>query len=140
MIIIILFATFVSLFFQSTQYSLSESFAEGFEDKEKSKEKDDMSNEDEEEEEKDVKGKKKSKKEGYKYSFQGEEPDVSSNDDKDLGKDSDAPPTTKTAKLKQDMEQYFEIQKELLSVLEKAEPLQQKAEAFKERFNTKKQS
>ena len=159
MIIIILFATFVSLFFQSTQYQSSENFTEGFEttgkkNKEKMSDndgedddeeevnkkhkKENLSNEDEDDHEEEVN--KKQKKEGYKYSFQGEEPDMSSNEDNDLGNDSAKPPTTKTAKLKKDMEQYFEIQKELLSVLEKAEPLQQKAEKFKERFNTKKSS
>jgi len=156
MIIIILFATFVSLFFQSTQYQSSESFTEGFEsDSKKGKDED----EEEEEEEKPTKKPKKEnmsnddnyeedermnknpKKEGYKYSFQGEEPDISSSkEDNDLGNEMAKPQTTKTAKLKKDMEQYFEIQKELLSVLEKAEPLQQKAEAFKERFNSKKSS
>jgi hypothetical protein len=148
MIIIILFATFVSLFFQSTQYQTSENFFEGFEQDNK---KDKKSGDDDEEEfieetgesegknenekqEKD--SKKKDKMEGYKYSFQGEKPDISTNDDEEEDFSNIQP--SKTSQLKKDMEQYFEIQKELLTVLEKAEPLQKKAEAFKERFNTKK--
>lgn len=153
MIIILLFATIVSLFFQSTQYRSSESFVEGFEEgnkkDKKEKESNDDNNDDEykeetsesETQEKDntkKDSKKKNKKEGYKYSFQGEEPDISNEDEADLGDESENPPVTKTSQLKKDMEQYFEIQKELLTVLEKAEPLQKKAEAFKERFNTKK--
>jgi hypothetical protein len=147
MIIIILFATFVSLFFQSTQYQSSESFVEGFEEgnkkdkKDKEEEQEDTSENDNENTKKD--SKKTSKKEGYKYSFQGEEPDISNKDEDeedkaDLGNESETPSVSKTSKLKKDMEQYFEIQKELLTVLEKAEPLQRKAEAFKERFNTRK--
>jgi hypothetical protein len=152
MIIILLFATIISLFFQSTQYRTSESFVEGFEEDNKKKDKKESKNDDEYKEEtsesdnentkKD--SKKTSKKEGYKYSFQGEEPDISNKDEDedkgeaDLGNESETPSVSKTSKLKKDMEQYFEIQKELLTVLEKAEPLQRKAEAFKERFNTRK--
>ena len=149
MIIIILFATFVSLFFQSTQYKSSESFVEGFEegnkkDKEEEEEEQEDTSKNDNENKKTKKDSKKDKKEGYKYSFQGEEPDTSNKDEDededkvDLGNESETPPVSKTSKLKKDMEQYFEIQKELLTVLEKAEPLQKKAEAFKERFNTKK--
>jgi len=150
MIIIILFATFVSLFFQTSQYQYAnEGFIEGF--KEKNSKKESMSEGEQEEEEgekkktdKDDKESmtektKKPEREGYKYTFQGEEGESKSddNDDSDLGNESGLPPVTKTAKLKKDMEQYFEIQKELLTVLEKAEPLQKKAEAFKEKFNTR---
>jgi hypothetical protein len=146
MIIIILFATFVSLFFQSTQYQSSESFVEGFEEGNKNKDKKYKEEEQEDTSENDNENKKtkKDSKEGYKYSFQGEEPDISNKDEDehedkaDLGNESETPPVSKTSKLKKDMEQYFEIQKELLTVLEQAEPLQKKAEAFKERFNTKK--
>jgi hypothetical protein len=148
MIIIILFATFVSLFFQSTQYQSNESFVEGFEegnkkDKEEQKDMSEDNNGDENDMTK-KDSKKKDIKETYKYSFQGEEPDTSDKDEDkdqgeaDLGNESITPSVSKTSQLKKDMEQYFEIQKELLTVLEKAEPLQQKAEAFKERFNTKK--
>jgi hypothetical protein len=144
MIIILMFATLISLFFQSTQYQASESFVEGFEEGNKKDKEKKSSDDDEDEEfieetsEKDQKdSKKSSKKEGYKYSFQGEEPDISTGDDADLGNESAGTSVSKTSKLKKDMEQYFEIQKELLTVLEKAEPLQQKAEAFKERFKTK---
>jgi uncharacterized membrane protein (DUF106 family) len=148
MIIILLFATIISLFFQSTQYRISESFVEGFEeDNKKDKEEQEDMSEDNNGDENDMSkkdSKKKDKKEGYKYSFQGEEPDISNKDEDedkgeaDLGNESETPSVSKTSKLKKDMEQYFEIQKELLTVLEKAEPLQKKAEAFKERFNTKK--
>jgi hypothetical protein len=153
MIIIILFATFVSLFFQTSQYQYAnEGFIEGF--KEKNSKKESMSEGEEEEEGGEKKNKtdkdakesmnektKEPEREGYKYTFQGEEGESKSksvdNDDSDLGNESGLPPVTKTAKLKKDMEQYFEIQKELLTVLEKAEPLQKKAEAFKEKFNTR---
>jgi hypothetical protein len=140
----------VSLFFQTSQYQYAnEGFIEGF--KEKNSKKESMSEGEQEEEEgekkktdKDDKESmtektKKPEREGYKYTFQGEEGESKSddNDDSDLGNESGLPPVTKTAKLKKDMEQYFEIQKELLTVLEKAEPLQKKAEAFKEKFNTR---
>lgn len=149
MIIIILFATFVSLFFQSTQYETSENFFEGFEGEDNKKDKKEKKSSDDKEEDfieetSETDNTKKNSvkndgKEGYKYSFQGEEPDISTdNKEEDLGNESETPSVSKTSKLKKDMEQYFEIQKELLTVLEKAEPLQKKAEAFKERFNTKK--
>jgi hypothetical protein len=59
--------------------------------------------------------------------------DTKTKDEKTKGGSSDDKPL-KTDKLKKDMEEYFEIQRELLDVLSKAEPLQAKAEAFKDRF------
>jgi hypothetical protein len=46
-----------------------------------------------------------------------------------------APTVTKAAQLKKDMKDYFQVQERLLDVLEKAEPLQQEAMAIKERFS-----
>ena len=43
----------------------------------------------------------------------------------------------KSSELKKDMEEYFGIQKELLDLLAQAEPLQAKAEQFKEKFDNK---
>lgn len=119
MIVILLFATFVSLFFQSTQYEVRgrESFEnqEGLEDKEggdatpapvKESLSEDASND--------------------------EEVDLTS-----AQVDSEGPTVTKAAKLKKDMKDYFAVQEKLLDVLEKAEPLQKEAMAIKERFNEK---
>jgi len=147
MIIVILFATFVSLFFQSTVVAggpsadpevtgAPEGF-EGMDDKEKGDEK--------------KKDDDKKKDEGFKYSHQGEEADLEkskskenhddkskddkSKDEKDGDKSSEKK-TSKAGELKKNMEDYFAVQKELLSVLEKAEPLQEKAEALKEKFKS----
>jgi hypothetical protein len=151
MIIIILFATFVSLFFQSTQYQSNEPFVEGFED----------TNDD--------------NTEGYKYSYQGEEPDdLDATDSEDVPKDlsedasedvpekksnlasekkservsrkdSDLAPKkssgntkitpSKASELKKNMADYFNVQNKLLDVLAQAEPLQEQAMAIKEKFS-----
>ena len=157
MIIIILFATFVSLFFQSTQYQSNESFVEGFED---------ADNDD-------------NNTEGYKYSYQGEEPDdlngtdsenvpeqnyddvpedvpekksnlasekksdrASKKDSEDVPKKSSGNTKitpSKASELKKNMADYFNVQNKLLDVLAKAEPLQEEAMKIKEKFseNTK---
>ena len=185
MIIIILFATFVSLFFHSSLY-IYEGISEGFEGESEGV-----------------------NKEGYKYSYQGEVSDNSNDDsesniddtsdgnlndtsinksevntngnlkDKSIdksdfntnGKSMDksnnkqneksndnsndnsdkasaklkknlvnkniAPTATNVSQLKNDMKAYFDVQEQLLDVLEKAEPLQKEAMAIKERFAKK---
>jgi len=133
MIIILLFATFVSLFFQSAQYSINgrESFEnqEGLDDSEAG-------------------DNQQTTNEPY---VEGEEqeslvdaPDVEDVEDEvdltnaQMETDNKSNPTvTKAAKLKKDMKDYFAVQEKLLDVLERAEPLQQEAMAIKERFNDK---
>jgi hypothetical protein len=120
MIVILLFATFVSLFFQSTQYKIAgretfENQEEGVEEKEggdatPAPVKESLSDETSNEEEVDL---------------------------TNAQVDSEAPTVTKAAKLKKDMKDYFAVQEKLLDVLEKAEPLQKEAMAIKERFNEK---
>jgi hypothetical protein len=119
MIVILLFATFVSLFFQSTQYTVIR--RENFEN-EKVEEKIEVT------------------------PAPIKEPNIDENDDStnedevDLTSaqiDYDTPTVTKAAKLKKDMKDYFDVQQKLLDVLEKAEPLQKEAMAIKERFNEK---
>lgn len=130
MIVILLFATFVSLFFQSTQYTIKgrESFEnqEGGEDGAENNENLETT--------------------GEPASVSTDEPegleDTSANDDDEVDLtnaqvDSDKPTVTKAAKLKKDMKDYFAVQEKLLNILEKAEPLQQEAMAIKERFNDK---
>jgi len=123
MIVILLFATFVSLFFQSTQYTVERK--ESFENPEELEGQEGGDN-----------------TETTATPSPEQEPlvDNAEIDEVDLTNaqiDSDKPPVTKAAKLKKDMKDYFDVQAKLLDVLEKAEPLQQEAMAIKERFNDK---
>jgi len=167
MIIVILFATFVSLFFQST-LRYGDAATEGMETKEDGKT-DDKTNDKTDD-------KTDDKDEGFKFSYQGEEPDLKSdaNDkladkvkevmkdkvkdvmkdkvkdqgkdqDKDQDKDKGKDKTEKkiisgsnAEQLKKDMKDYFAVQEQLLDVLAKAEPLQQEAMQIKERFSKNK--
>lgn len=123
MIVILLFATFVSLFFQSTQYTVQGK--ESFENKEGLEDQEGGDNNE------------------TTAPLSEQEPLVDNtkiDDEIDLTNaqvDSDKPNVTKAAKLKKDMKDYFAVQEKLLDVLEKAEPLQQEAMAIKERFNDK---
>ena len=161
MIIVILFATFVSLFFQST-LRYGDAATEGMETKEEGEKKKNDKTDD----------KTDDKDEGFKFSYQGEEPDLKSdaNDKladkvkevmkdkvkdvikdkvkdqgKDQDKDQDKDKTEKkiisgsnAEQLKKDMKDYFAVQEQLLDVLAKAEPLQQEAMQIKERFSKNK--
>jgi len=130
MIVILLFATFVSLFFQSTQYTIKgrESFEnqEGGEDGAENPE---------------TTIEPTTETETATETEPLEDASASNDDDEvDLTNaqvDSDKPTVTKAAKLKKDMKDYFAVQEKLLNILEKAEPLQQEAMAIKERFNDK---
>jgi len=114
MIIIILFATFVSLFFQSiTHRKAEEHFSEGFQEgASDSKQEESEESEDKKEDTEDV----------------AEESEEIENSTGSEGNN--------VGKLKQNMKEYYEVQNELIKLLEKAEPLQQRANKIKEKFNS----
>lgn len=133
MIIILLFATFVSLFFQSTQYTVRG--RESFENQEGLDESEGGDNQQT----------TLPSEKGDESSEKGDESMTDGADDDEVDLTSaqiepdnkTGPTVTKAAKLKKDMKDYFAVQEKLLDVLEKAEPLQQEAMAIKERFNDK---
>jgi hypothetical protein len=134
MIIILLFATFVSLFFQSTQYTIKnrEYFDGG----------NDLEGEDNQQTTNEPNAEGEEQEPLVDTPADDEVDEVDETDEVDLTNaqteaDNNDHTVTKAAKLKKDMKDYFAVQEKLLDVLEKAEPLQQEAMAIKERFNNK---
>lgn len=136
MILILVFATFVSVFFQSTEYK--ESF-EGNTEIETNDEGDDNNmdeselshNSNNDEEEVDLTN---AQMDDDSKIGKEKKPDKAAKSEK-VAKMDKGVSVTKAAKLKKDMKDYFNVQEKLLDVLEKAEPLQQEAMVIKERFN-----
>jgi hypothetical protein len=138
MIIVIVFAMFVAWLFEGLAKPSARNYLENFSGKEgKENFKFDyqgQANEDKEDE-----------KEGY-HEKEEEEEEEEEAPKKSKGAKEDKPKKGtgassssmgKSSELKKDMEEYFGIQKELLDLLAQAEPLQAKAEQFKEKFNNK---
>lgn len=141
MIIVIVFAMFVAWLFEGLAKPSAKNYLENFAGKDSKESKENFkfdyqgqaqgdngsSKEDEEEEEEEKSEKPKNAK----------APSVKSKSKEDDKKAPSMPAGGKTSELKKDMEEYFDIQKQLLDLLAQAEPLQKKAEVFKEKFNNK---
>jgi len=152
MIVIILFATFISFFFQTTVYydSIADNnrrsrdgfFFEGMENQDESMDvkepatlEADLEADLEDDSDLPITD-KKLKQPIDEDEDNGESKEIEKKHKKVPEKDNKKKPVqvTKAAQLKQDMAAYFDVQKKLLDVLEKAEPLQEEAAIIKERF------
>ena len=136
MIIVIVFAMFVGWLFEGLAKPSARNYLENFAGKEG-----------------------KEKKENFKFDYQGQANEDNEENGDDAEEEDEAPMPKKSkemteakpkkgtgassssmggaSELKKDMEEYFGIQKELLDLLAQAEPLQAKAEQFKEKFDNK---
>jgi len=137
MIIVIVFAMFVAWLFEGLAKPSARNYLENFAGKE-----------DKESFKFDYQGQAKEDKEEKEDEVEEEEEEApapkKSKDAKEAketkpkkGTGASSSSMGKSSELKKDMEEYFGIQKELLDLLAQAEPLQAKAEQFKEKFNNK---
>lgn len=136
MIIVIVFAMFVGWLFEGLAKPSARNYLENFAGKEG-----------------------KENKENFKFDYQGQANEDKEENGDDVEEEEETPMPKKSkevkdvkpkkgtgassssmgksSELKKDMEEYFGIQKELLDLLAQAEPLQAKAEQFKEKFDNK---